>query len=206
MSSIAALLLAAGESKRMGQNKSLLPWINDQPLIAFQTNSLIEAGFNPIVIVLGHQASEVRLAIPDLPSVSVVENHEYKLGRSGSVIRGLEELPDDINGVIILNVDSPRNAWVLRSLRIAFESSNDSLAVLSYRGEVGHPWLFPITLMVELLTINEAGLGLREVENRHQEKWLLVETESPTCLTNINSPEDYVVELTLAQDSDAKNV
>ena len=191
MSSIAAVLLAAGESKRMGQNKSLLPWINDQSLIAFQTNSLVEAGFGPIVVVLGHQASEVKPAIPNLPSVSVVENKDYKLGRSGSVIRGLKELPDDIDGVVILNVDSPRNVSVLRSLRIAFESSGGSLAVLSYQGEAGHPWLFPTALMPELLTINEAGLGLREVESRHQEKWLLVETDSPTSLTNINSPEDY---------------
>ena len=205
MTSIAAVLLAAGESKRMGQNKSLLPWINDQPLIAFQTNSLVEAGFGPIVVVLGHQASEVKPAIPNLPSISVVENKDYKLGRSGSVICGLKELPENINGVVILNVDSPRNASVLRSLRIAFESSYDSLVVLSHKGVVGHPWIFPTTQMPELLTINEAGLGLREVESRHQEKWLLIETESPTCLTNINTPEDYKAELALAQDLGAKN-
>jgi molybdenum cofactor cytidylyltransferase len=201
MSNVAAILLAAGESTRMGRSKPLLPWLRGQTLIACQTIALHEAGFSPVIVVLGHEAGQVRLAVPKLPGVTVVEHSHYRDGRATSVVRGVQALPTDAAGVMILNVDSPRPTALLRLLKAAFESSQPALAVLAHQGQAGHPWLFSASLLAEFPTITEERQGLREVEERHRNEWLLIEAGSPLALTNINTNEEYEAALATAQES-----
>ncbi len=203
MSDIAAALLAAGTSQRMGRPKPLLPWLQGQPLIACQTQALHDAGYSPIIVVLGSEADRIRPAVPALPGVIVVEHPDYQEGRATSVTQGLQALPADIGGVAVLNVDSPRPAAMLGLLKMAFETSQPALAVLAHDGQFGHPWLFSAGLLPELLAISEARQGLREVESRHQDEWLLVEAGSSLALTNINTDAEYQAALAMAQD--AKN-
>ena len=199
MSSIAAVLLAAGESSRMGRSKPLLPWLDGGPLVAYQTRALLDAGFTPVIVVLGHEAELVRPAVPTLPGVNVIEHPGYREGRSTSVVRGLQELPEEAAGLVVLNVDSPRPSPMLARLKEAFEKQGPALAVLSYRGQPGHPWLFSANLLPELLAITEEHQGLREVENRHQDESLLVEASSPLALVNINTPQEYEQVLEMAK-------
>ena len=198
-SSVATIVLAAGESKRMGRNKGLLPWTTGEPLIVTQVYALAEAGYGPIVVVLGHEADQVGPQVPPLPGVTVVEHSGYRQGRSTSVIRGLQALPAGVSGVAVLNVDSPRSAEMLRRLRVAFEASKPALAVLGHHGQEGHPWLFAAALLPELTAITESGHGLREVEARHWRERLVVEAGSPLALTNINTPQEYEAALAMAK-------
>jgi molybdenum cofactor cytidylyltransferase len=203
MSTIAAVLLAAGRSSRMGRDKPLLPWLHGQTLIAYQANTLCQAGFSPVIVVLGHAAQHIRPAVPDLPGVTVAEHPDYTEGRATSVVRGIREVPADVGGVLVLNVDSPRPAETLRHLKEAFESARPLMAVLSHKGEIGHPWLFSIALIPELLTISEKHQGLREVEERYADQVLLVEDHSPLVLSNVNTVVEY--EETLAQASEEQD-
>jgi molybdenum cofactor cytidylyltransferase len=79
---IAAILLAAGESTRMGRLKQLLPW-DGTPLIAWQVGQLQEAGADDVVVVLGHEAEQIRSAVPE--PARVVINPDYKQGRATSL-------------------------------------------------------------------------------------------------------------------------
>lgn len=200
MPKLAGILLAAGESTRMGSNKALLPWLTTESLVSFQTRSLYAAGFDPIIVVLGYDADLIQLNVPQLPGVRTIRNHSYHQGRSTSVISGIESLPSDIDAVTILNVDSPRTPEMLTQLREAYEKSAPLLMVLSYRGTPGHPWIFSTKLTAEILTITEEGRGLREVEYRHESEQHLVESNSPLALANINTVAEYSSVLKLAQD------
>ena len=199
MSEIAAVLLAAGASQRMGRPKPLLPWLQGQPLIACQTQALHDAGYSPVIVVLGSEAERIRPVVPALPGLTVVEHFGYREGRATSVVQGMQVLPADTGGVVVLNVDSPRPTAMLGLLKTAFEASRPALAVLAHGGQFGHPWLFSAGLLPELLAISEERQGLREVESRHRDEWLLVEAGSPVALTNINTDSEYQAALAMAQ-------
>ena len=110
---IAALLLAAGESTRMGRPKQLIEW-DGAPLVAWQAAQLRDAGAEDVVVVLGHAAEEIRGAVPDF--ATVVVNEAYKQGRATSLRRGAEALPENTEAVLILSVDQPRPAWLAKRL------------------------------------------------------------------------------------------
>ena len=104
-----------------------------------------------------------------------------------------------MDGVVVLNVDSPRTSGMLGLLKETFKATDPMLAVLTFGGRTGHPWLFSVALFQELLAITEEQEGLREVELRHREEWLTVETGSPLALTNINTRRDYLHALEIAK-------
>lgn len=195
---VAALVLAAGESTRMGETKALLPWLRGLPLAGWAIASLHDAGFAPIVVVLGHEATRVRAALPDPPDVIYAVNASYAAGRATSVVAGVRALVSDAAGataagVLIASVDQPRSTALLRALRVTWSGSHPlaSFAVPTYGGNAGHPPLFSVALASELLAVTEANEGLREVVTRHRAARLLVPTDDPLALVNINTPEDY---------------
>ena len=86
---VAAVLLAAGESTRMQQPKALLPWVNDELLISYQVHALHGAGYDPIVVVLGHNPYQIDDALPDDVYLTAIVNDRYKMGRSTSIVTGV---------------------------------------------------------------------------------------------------------------------
>jgi molybdenum cofactor cytidylyltransferase len=189
---VAAVLLAGGESSRMGEPKALLPWVDGAPLIAYQINALALAGYAPIVVVLGHAPDALRAAIPAGVDISVVVNERYQDGRSTSIVAGLGPLPvTRTEAVLITSVDQPRSVDLLLALREAWERERPPIAVPSLNHRVGHPPLFSAALLPELLGVTEEREGLRQVMQAHAEERLFVEVDDPLTLTNLNTPEDY---------------
>ncbi|MCH7608918.1 MAG: nucleotidyltransferase family protein [Chloroflexi bacterium] len=188
---IAAVLLAAGESTRMGEPKALLPW-GGQPLIAHQVSALHEAGYAPLVVVLGHGAERVAEALPDHITLDVAINARYEQGRTTSIVLGVLRLIEaGVDGVVIASVDQPRSAGMLRTLREAFERERPQIAVPSLGGRPGHPPLFSGGLLPELLKVSEETEGLRQVMRDFGEGRLLVPVDDPLTLTNLNTHEEY---------------
>src|SRR5437660_1054260 len=104
-SSIAALLLAAGQSRRMGSNK-LLEEIDGRPMVARTAQRLLSSRARPIVAVLGNQADAVDAALGKLP-VERVHNPAFADGLSTSLKRGITALPPDLDGALICLGDMP---------------------------------------------------------------------------------------------------
>ena len=236
MSTVAAIVLAAGESTRMGELKALLPW-GSTNLLGHAIASVVEAGYAPVVVVLGHEAerlqAEVQRAHPSTGSgraesgvqstvhpealeartdLRVLVNERYREGRATSIVAGVEALISqqpgaggggreseaggggrEFDGLLIASVDQPRSAAMLRELREAWEAARPRpmVGAPALGGRAGHPALFDASLMDELLAVTEERQGLREVVARHRAARLLVPTDDPLALTNINTHDDY---------------
>ena len=196
---VAAVLLAAGESTRMHEMKALLPWLGGRSLLAHQAHVLAEAGYEPIVVVLGHLAERLRQVLTGPEPMQIVENPRYREGRTTSITAGLRALPDDVAAVLIVSVDQPRSGALLARLREAWLAARPAIAVPSLDGNAGHPPLFDTALLPELRAITEEGQGLREVVSRHRAERVLVPVDDPLTLTNLNTREQYEAALRLAQ-------
>ena len=195
---VAAVLLAAGESTRMGEMKALLPWTSGATLIAHQAGALARAGYDPLVVVLGHRADELRAELRGAPQAVVVENERYREGRATSIVAGVRALPDGVDAVLVVSVDQPRSDALLASLREAWAAERPAFAAPSLGERAGHPPLFGASLLPELLAVTEEGEGLREVVSRHRGERLLVPTDDPLALTNLNTRDDYESALRVA--------
>jgi molybdenum cofactor cytidylyltransferase len=185
---ISAIILAAGESTRMGRLKQLLPWAGTT-LIAWQVEQMRLAGAGEIVVVLGHAAKEIRPAVPE--GVIIVLNEAYKDGRATSLKRGAEAVSDETEAVLILNVDQPRPAWVSRLVLGRWRETRAPIVSPRFGGRSGHPVLVGGALLSELRSVTEATLGLRAVTQRHAAKAIDVLIEEATVSVDLNTPGDY---------------
>ncbi len=185
-----AVLLAAGESTRMGDLKALLPWAGDQPLLGYQAAQLLAAPVERVVVVLGHRADEVSASLPDDRRLSPILNPEYRAGKAGSIVAGVRGTGEDAH-VLVLGVDQPRPADLIAQAVEEHQRRGSAITVAGYAGRRGHPVLFAPELRDELLAIDEATQGLRAVLQRHAGDVAVVETGSPLALVNLNTPEDY---------------
>src|SRR6185503_8965980 len=147
---IAALLLAAGQSRRMGSNK-LLAEIDGRPMVARTAQRLLASRARPIVAVLGNQADQVDAALGKLP-VERVRNPAFAEGLSTSLKCGLAALPDDIDGVIVCLGDMPLVAGRdLDRLIAAFNPlEGRAIVVPTRRGKRGNPVLWAKRFIPEM--------------------------------------------------------
>ena len=185
---IAALLLAAGESTRMGRLKQLLSW-DREPLVAWQARQLRDGGAEDVVIVLGHAARDIEGAIPDFARIAV--NNDYKQGRATSLRRGAEALTDDVEAIVILSVDQPRPAWLTRRLIERWRIDRPLVVSPRFAKGFGHPILLDGALVQELREVNEATLGLRAVIDMHVDRAVSIVVANDAIDVDLNTPADY---------------
>ena len=191
LSNTVALLLAAGESTRMGELKALLPW-EGRTLLEYQAAQLLQSPVREIVVVLGHRARELRSFLARRqPRLRAIYNRRYRQGKSTSIVAGLEALTPGWEAVLIIGVDQPRPAWVLERLVRAHESSSRLITLPAQGGRRGHPPVFSARLAPELLAITEERQGLREVVQRHDADIHAVRFRTPLVLVNLNTRADY---------------
>jgi molybdenum cofactor cytidylyltransferase len=185
-----ALLLAAGESARMGRPKALLPW-QGGTLVEFQVEQLLAGGIARVVLVLGHEAEAVRGVAFPLARTTIVLNRDYATGKTSSVRAGMDAIPEDADAVLVLAVDQPRPAGFIRRLRQAHETSDALITVPSFGGRHGHPTIFSRELFPEIRDIREETQGLRAVRHRHRARTQVIETATRIPLIDINTPDEY---------------
>jgi molybdenum cofactor cytidylyltransferase len=190
---IAALILAAGESTRMGRLKQLLPW-DGVPLVAWQVEQMARAGADELVVVLGHAAEEVRPAVPAGARIAV--NDAYRDGRATSLRCGADALSDNVEAILILNVDQPRPAWVSRLVLERWRETHAPIVSPRFAGRAGHPVLVDGSLLPELRNVDEATLGLRAVTRRHAAGAAEVPIDNAAPNIDLNTPADYETGLT----------
>jgi molybdenum cofactor cytidylyltransferase len=185
---IAALLLAAGQSRRMGSNK-LLEEIDGRPMIARTAQRLLSSRARPIVAVLGNQAGAVDAALGKLP-VERVHNPAYAEGLSTSLKRGLETLPPDIDGVMVCLGDMPLVAGrELDRLIAAFNPlEGRAIVVPTRRGKRGNPVLWAKRFFPEMAEL-AGDVGAKHLIGEHAELVAEVEMDSDSVLVDIDTPD-----------------
>jgi len=203
--SFAAIILAAGSSSRMGagRHKLLLP-LGNRPVLAHVVTATLASRARPIVIVLGHQAEQVRRHIATFtvsPAVISVENPHYLQGMSTSLRAGLQTLIQNENthgqifhsldGVIILLGDQPlMTPHIIDALITRKQTTGKRIIAPLYNGKRGNPVLFDVSLFPELLEIS-GDEGARSVIERHKQEVATIELSDAMASYDVDTWEAY---------------
>lgn len=186
---VSAVLLAAGESTRMGQLKALLPW-QGTTLLQHQVAVLLEAGAREVVVVLGHRAVDLVTHVRGKQAHSVF-NPDYPRGKTTSIRLGVRSVSPGAQGVLLLAVDQPRTVGIVKRLLEEHQRAGALITSPVYQGHGGHPLLFSASLLPELQAIEEATQGVRAVMERHASEVHPVPFDTPLVTLDVNSPDEY---------------
>jgi molybdenum cofactor cytidylyltransferase len=188
---IAALLLAAGQSRRMGGSNKLLTEIDGTPMVAHVARRLLASRARPIVAVLGNQADGVDAALGKLP-VERVRNPEFAAGLSTSLKRGIAALPSDLDGVIVCLGDMPLiSGRHLDRLIAAFNPlEGRAIIVPTRRGKRGNPVLWSKRFFPEMAEL-AGDVGAKHLIGEHAELVAEVEMDDEAVLVDIDTPEAF---------------
>jgi molybdenum cofactor cytidylyltransferase len=181
----AGLILAAGESRRMGFPKALLRYREETFLDRLA--GLFAARCSPVIVVLGAEAERIR-AIVHLAATFVV-NPDWARGQTTSMQCGLRAVPREADGVLFTLVDHPAVARATIDALLA-GSPAALVRVPRYQGRRGHPIWFSRELIQEFLALAETGAA-RDVVRGHASETEFLDVDDPGILADIDDPEAY---------------
>ena len=198
--SFAGIILAAGDSSRMGRDKALLPW---PPPIAGQVPSsetFLSAAIRSLsfatefVVVVAGKNADALAPVVYAQGASLLVNPDPGRGQFSSVQVGLHDvLNRGRDAAMVTLVDRPPvGAATLQALHDAFESSEQNiwLVIPEFSGKHGHPYLVGREMMEAFLRVPATSIA-REIEHEHQEHIQYVRVDDPLVVLNINTPEEY---------------
>jgi molybdenum cofactor cytidylyltransferase len=187
--SVAAVVLAAGQSRRMGAFKPLLPF-GEKTVAESCIGNLIAAGVGEIVVVLGHRAEELRARLSHLP-VRVALNEAAGSEMGVSIQRGVEQVSGEASAVLIAPADHPAvPPEVVRELVETHRREGARLVVPEWQGRGGHPVLVGLDFREELLRLDETR-GLRGLFDAHRDEVRRLPVASPFVARDVDTWEDY---------------
>jgi molybdenum cofactor cytidylyltransferase len=186
---IGALLLAAGQSRRMGGPNKLLAEIDGVPMVARVARRLLASRAQPIIAVLGNQADVVDATLGKLP-VERIRNPDFAVGLSTSLKRGIAALPSDLDGVIVCLGDMPLiSGRHLDRLVAAFNPlEGRAIIVPTRRGKRGNPVLWSKQFFPEMTGL-AGDVGAKYLIGEHAELVAEVEMDDDAVLVDIDTPE-----------------
>jgi molybdenum cofactor cytidylyltransferase len=189
MSLVAAVLLAAGKSRRMGAFKPLLPF-GAQTVAESCIAALLDGGVGELVVVLGTRAEEMRERLSHLP-VSFAVNAEAESEMAVSIARGVERIQAEAEALFVALCDQPAvPSWIIRLLIDERRRTGAQLILPEHEGRGGHPVLLDAGLRGELLELDQER-GLRALFDRHRAEVLRVPVSSPYVARDMDTWDDY---------------
>jgi molybdenum cofactor cytidylyltransferase len=188
-----AIILAAGESKRMGSPKMLLTF-NGRTMIENVIANVLESKVDKIIVVLGAYRDALVELISKLP-VMYCYNDNYKNGMLSSVQCGFRNLPSDFKAVLVFQGDQPLITFDAINVVIdAYLSSGKGIVIPVYKDRRGHPILIDIKYRDEIERLNP-DKGLRSLACMFSDDVLEVDTDESGILTDFDTYEQYKKEL-----------
>jgi molybdenum cofactor cytidylyltransferase len=187
---VGAVLLAAGEARRMGGRPKPLLQLGGVPLVRRNLIALSGAGVDEVAVVLGHRADEVELALLDFP-VTIVRNPHYERGQMSSMHAGIAALSARLDAIIVALADQPLlNAEDVIAVIGAFKKRGAASAVVPYvNGERGNPIVLDAAVR-EAVLAGDANFGCRQWLAAHPEQVARMDTENRHYSVDVDSPED----------------
>lgn len=193
--SVGGLLLAAGQSRRMGKANKMLVEIEGTPMVVHAARALIASGAAPIVVVLGHEPAAVEAALEGLP-VTFVRNPDYTDGLSTSLKAGLSALPEQCAGAVIALGDMPGvTAADIDSLIDAFDpATGHTICVPTHHGKRGNPVLWGRRYFAEMAGVS-GDVGARHLIGENADQVIEVARDNPGILIDLDTPEAVAAHL-----------
>jgi molybdenum cofactor cytidylyltransferase len=187
--SIAAIVLAAGRSTRMGGANKLLADIGGRPMVRGVVEAALASKACPILVVTGHQAASVSTALGGL-DVTFLDNPDYAVGLSSSLKAGIRAVPGDCDGALVLLGDMPRiTAAHLDHLIAAFRAEPGSvISVPTHDGRRGNPVLWPRAHFAEMLQL-EGDAGAKRLLAAHAGDVREIDLGTEAIFADVDTPE-----------------
>jgi len=187
--SVAAIVLAAGRSTRMGGPNKLLETISGKPLVRIAAEQALSSRASPVVVVSGHERARVEAALAGL-DVRLVHNPDYPQGLSTSVKAGLAALPPESEAAIVCLGDMPQvTSALIDRLIAAFDPERNALVVLpTFSGKRGNPVLWSRRFFPELIAL-EGDVGARHLIGAYPEVVTEVPVENAAAMVDIDTPD-----------------
>jgi molybdenum cofactor cytidylyltransferase len=188
---IAAVVLAAGTSSRLGRPKQLLD-LGGKPVLRHVVDAAVASPVDEVVVVLGHEAGEVARVLPEDARVRTTVNPRFSEGQSTSLAAGLASLDDECQAAVMLLGDQPGiRSDAVGTVVEAFTGGRGPVVQASYGGLPGHPTLLARTVWPQVLAELAGDEGARAVLSRHPDWVTRVELGGPAPL-DIDTEDDYL--------------
>jgi len=199
LESIAPVILAAGNSERMGYPKALLP-LGEEIFLTRILRILRETGFARPRLVLGRDAALINARIGDYP-VDIYVNPDPDRGQLSSIQLGISELPEKFEAAMLWPVDQPAvSVETVRRLAGLFVMNDCRIAVPLHGGKRGHPAIFHRTLFHEFMDA-PMEKGAKGIISRYESETCFLVTDESAAFTDIDTPSDYQALTGLSLDS-----
>jgi molybdenum cofactor cytidylyltransferase len=186
---IAAIVLAAGRSTRMGGPNKLLAEIGGKPLVRIAAEQALASRASPVIVVTGHEHERVEAALAGM-TVKLVHNPDFASGLGGSLKAGIAAVPTEADGAVVCLGDMPQvDAALIDQLIAAFDPEKGALAVVPvFDGKRGNPVLWSRRFFPDLTAI-EGDVGARHLIGRYSEAVVEVPVTGKAALTDVDTPE-----------------
>jgi len=190
---ISAILLAAGQSQRMGGDNKLIKKYNKKYLINHIIGTLIKSKVNKIIVVLGFQKLKVRKITVKNKKINFVYNKNYKSGMASSIKTGLKRVSKKNIGFLIVQADMPLiSKKIIDSLCFAIWKKNKKIAAPIYKGNIGNPIGFKSS-MIKILNKTKGDSGAKKIIKRNKKNLSLIRVNSKSIFKNFNTQKDFLI-------------
>ena len=190
---ISAIVLAAGQSIRMGDDNKLVKKYKNRYLINHILNTLIKSKIEKIIVVLGFEKSRVRKIIIKNKKINFVFNKNYKSGMSSSIKAGLKRISKRSIGFLIVQADMPLiSKKIINSLCYAIENNNKEIVVPIYKRNMGNPIGFKSS-MIKILNKTKGDSGAKKMIKRNKKKLSLIKVNSKSIFKDFNTQRDFLL-------------
>lgn len=190
-----AVILAAGESTRMGSPKALLE-IKDKTFLEHIIQTIHDAGIEQKMVILGHEAETIVQSIDSEKiqkdfNVKFLVNEDYRRGQLSSIQTAVKSFPNNAEAIMVFPVDRPLiSSKLLNKLVLTFNQTKATVVLPIHNGQRGHPVIFSARVFDELLRAPH-DVGARAVVWAHHNEVVEVPTEEEGILINVDTPEMY---------------
>ena len=188
---ISAILLAAGQSKRMHSKNKLLKKYKKNYLINHILKSLIKSRVNRIIVVLGHENRKIKKIALKSKKITFVVNSQYLKGISTSIKRGLKKISKKNIGFLIAHADMPLvSKTILNTLCSALKNKNKEIFVPVYKKKVGNPLAFKYSMIKSFRKI-KGDRGAKKLIRLNKSKVQMIKVNSKSILIDFDQLKDF---------------
>ena len=190
---ISAILLAAGQSKRMDGENKLLKKYKKKHLINHILNTLSKSKISKIIVVLGFQRSKVRKVLLKNKKIKCIYNKKYKSGMASSIKAGLKNISQKNTGFLIIHADMPLvSTGIINLFCLSLSKSNKEIFVPINKKKIGNPIGFKRS-MIKFLKKIKGDKGAKKIIRRNKHKLYFIKINSKSIFGDFNTQRDFLI-------------